>query len=96
MRFQPGQIIRHFKRDFINPIEMGNNKYLYKVLAIAKHTETGEPMLIYQGLYAPFEVYARPLEMAESLVDKEKYPEAKQEYRLEVYTTERMEEEYGF
>lgn len=95
-RFQPGQIIKHFKRDFLNPVEMGTNMYLYKVLAIGKHTETGEEMLVYQALYAPFETYIRPLAMAESPVNVEKYPKTKQEYRLEVYTTEKMEEEYGF
>lgn len=94
-RFQPGQIIRHFKRDFIDSTELAANVYVYKVLAIGKHTETGEEMLVYQALYSPFETYIRPLAMAEGPVDKEKYPNAKQERRLEIYTTEMMEEEYG-
>lgn len=94
-RFQPGQIIRHFKRDFCTPLEKSMNKYLYKVLALAKHTETGEEMLVYQAMYFPFEIYTRPLAMAEEPTDKVKYPYAKQEYRLAVYTFEGMEEEYG-
>ena len=94
-RFQPGQIIRHFKRDFISSEEISHNRYLYKVLGIGKHTETGEEMLVYQALYAPFETYIRPLVMAEGPVDKKKYPEDKQEHRLEICTTEMMEEEYG-
>ena len=94
-RLKPGQIIRHFKRDFLYPGEEKTNKYLYKVLALGQHTETGEDMLVYQALYAPFDVYVRPLSMALEPVDKEKYPEAIQEYRLVEYTTEMMEEEYG-
>lgn len=83
-RFQPGQIIRHFKRDFISEEERMQNNHLYQVLAIAINTETNEQMLVYQGLYHPFQVFVRPLEMALEKVDMEKYPDAKQEYRLEV------------
>lgn len=83
-KFRPGQIIRHFKRDFISEEEQKENKYLYQVIGIATHSETKEPMLIYQGLYYPFDMYARPLAMAEEKTDKTKYPDAKQEYRLEV------------
>lgn len=84
-KFKPGQLLRHFKRDFISEEERKQNKYLYQVIGIAIHSETKEPMLIYQGLYAPFEMYARPLAMAEEKTDKVKYPEAKQEYRLQIW-----------
>jgi hypothetical protein len=84
-RFKPGQVIRHFKRDFISEEERRQNKYLYQVIGIAIHSETKEPMLIYQGLYAPFEMYVRPLAMAEEKTDKVKYPEARQEYRLQIW-----------
>lgn len=87
-RFKPGQIIRHFKRDFVAPVSRATNLYLYQVIAIAQHTETGEPMLVYQALYHPFTIYTRPLAMAEEKVDKEKYPDAIQEYRLELYKEE--------
>ena len=55
-----GEVYKHFK---------GN---LYEVLAIAKHTETMEDMVVYQE-YDGENVYVRPLEMFMSKVDSEKY-----------------------
>lgn len=87
-KFKPGDIIRHFKRDDLYESEKVGNKYLYQVIGIAKHTETEELMLVYQALYHPFQMFTRPLSMAEEKVDKEKYPDAVQEYRLELYNKE--------
>lgn len=77
---QTGDIVQHFKREWVSA---DTSEYLYKVLAFASHTETGEKLVIYQGLYAPFKICARPYAMFMSEVDREKYPEIKQQYRFE-------------
>ena len=89
--FREGDIIRHFKRDMVSDEAKAQNMYLYKVLAIGMHTETGERMLIYQALYYPFGIFVRPLEMATEEVDIDKYPylrgiKNRQKHRLEKCT----------
>ena len=75
-----GDIVQHFKREWVSA---ETSEYLYKVLAFAQHTETGERLVIYQALYSPFKVCARPYAMFMSEVDREKYPDIKQQYRFE-------------
>ena len=47
---KPQEIYRHFK---------GN---CYQVITLARNVEDGEKMIVYQQLYAPFEICVRPLE----------------------------------
>ena len=75
-----GDIVRHFKREWVSE---NTSEYLYKVLAFAQHTGTGERLVIYQGLYAPFKICARPFAMFMSEVDHDKYPDVRQKYRFE-------------
>ena len=76
-----GDIVQHFKREWVSP---DTSEYLYKVLAVAHHTENGEKLMIYQALYAPFKICARPYDMFMSEVDRDKYPDIKQKYRFEL------------
>ena len=83
--FRIGDIVRHFKRE---NVDQSTAEYLYKIIAFARHSETGEKLVIYQGLYPPYKTCARPYEMFISKVDVDKYPDVKQEYRFEVIETE--------
>ena len=56
----------------------------YKVLLIARDSETGEDIVIYEALYGKHIIWARPYDMFISKVDHEKYPDCEQEYRFEL------------
>ncbi len=81
--FNPVDIVQHFKRELLSEEERSTNKYLYQIIGTAEHTETGEKLMIYQALYGDFQIYARPYDMFMEKVDREKYPDIRQEYRFE-------------
>ena len=71
-----GEIYRHF---------LGKR---YEVLCSARHTETEAELVIDQARYGERGMYARPLTMFLSPVDKEKYPDAAQVWRFELLKQE--------
>lgn len=75
-KIEIGKTYRHFK-----------NK-LYKVIDIVYDSESNndkeyKKVVIYQALYGDNLKWARPYDMFNSLVDKEKYPDVEQVYRFE-------------
>ena len=58
---KPGEFYRHFKDK------------LYQVLAVAKHTETGEQMVVYQALYGERGIWVRPACMWSEHIDRDGY-----------------------
>lgn len=69
---KPQEMYRHFK---------GN---IYQIRCLARHSETGEMMVVYQAMYDTFQIYVRPLDMFMEEVDRVKYPDVKQKYRFEL------------
>ncbi len=78
--FHQGDIVQHFKRETVDPT---TKKYLYEIVGTATHSETREQLMVYRALYDDLGLYVRPLDMFMSEVDREKYPDIKQQYRFE-------------
>ena len=59
----------------------------YMVIGVATHTDTNEKLVIYMDLESD-KTWARPYEEFLSKVDREKYPDAQQDYRFELVEVE--------
>ena len=56
----------------------------YKIVTVAKDSETQEDMVIYQGQYDNKPCWSRKIEDFFSKVDKNKYPDVEQEDRFQI------------
>ena len=72
-----GEVYRHFK---------GN---LYEVVTIAVHTETSDRLVVYKSVDTPGKVFARPVDMFLSDVDRLRYPFIKAKYRFTLVENEK-------
>lgn len=95
--FRQGDVVAHFKRGALSDeyLKRNPNKHLYRIVASSViNTETNEFMVIYQALYSPFLIFARPMDMATEKVDWNKYPdipyEKRQAYRLMRFPEEEL------
>lgn len=83
-KFRKYDIVRHFKYETLSESDKQSGLYIYQILEpIAIHTETNEMLIIYKSLHNG-QIFARPLKMFASPVDKSKYPDIMQEYRFEL------------
>lgn len=69
---QPQEVYRYFK---------GN---LYQIRCLAKDSETGETMVVYQAMYGDFQIYVSTLSSFMEEIDRQKYPDADGYYRFEL------------
>ncbi|MEG2311082.1 MAG: DUF1653 domain-containing protein [Bacilli bacterium] len=66
-----GKTYKHFKG------------HKYKVLMVARDSDSLADVVIYEALYGDHIIWARAYDMFVSCVDHDKYPEVKQIYRFE-------------
>lgn len=85
--FRPGDRVVHFKRALASPEELAAEPmlYFYEIVGVAINSETEEELMIYRALYGSGGLYARPLAMFLSEVDRARYPQARQRFRFEPF-----------
>ncbi len=81
-----GAVVRHFKYETLSEQEKAEKKYLYEIIGTARHTETDEELVIYRALYGEKNLWARPVSLFLSPVDKNKYPFINQQDRFELFS----------
>lgn len=70
----PGMVVMHFKGKFYR---------IEDICTDATNTGAGHTMVKYRQLYPPYDSFVREETEFCSKVDREKYPDAEQEYRME-------------
>ena len=81
-QFTAGTLVRHFKYWELPENERSRGDKQYVIIGNALHTETSEEVVVYREL-STGRMFVRPIESFYSEVDRDKYPDAKQQYRIE-------------
>ncbi|MBU5478848.1 DUF1653 domain-containing protein [Eubacterium sp. MSJ-13] len=66
-----GEFYRHFKGQ------------IYHIRALATNSVDNTPVVVYQAMYPPFKTWVSPFSTFLEKIDKEKYPDAVQNFRFE-------------
>ena len=72
-----GSVYKHFKGHIYKVIAIGYDSEKYD-----ENNKDNSRLAVYENIDTK-DVWIRPYDMFNSLVDKEKYPDVKQEYRFE-------------
>ena len=72
-----GSVYKHFKGHIYKVIAIGYDSEKYD-----ENNKDNSRLVVYENIDTK-DVWIRPYDMFNSLVDKEKYPDVKQEYRFE-------------
>lgn len=90
-KFNVGDKVQHFKRTLTDLTQPGidPNLYLYEIVEFAIDANNLETIVIYKALYkdknGEYVTWARPWFDFMEPVNKQNYPNCKQEYRFELY-----------
>jgi len=72
LEIKPGQLYKHYKGD------------TYKVIALAKHSETEEDLVVYERqtdlVHNGYKIWVRPLKMFQENIETENYKGPRFEY----------------
>lgn len=93
--FEVGDIVKHFKRELIPQRDRAHKpQYLYEIVSSCAHScdAFGSEYVVYRALYPPYDTFVRHKADFTSKVDREEYPDIKQEYRFEKLASENADE----
>ena len=82
-KIEIGKTYRHFKGHIYKVVNIGYDSENYD-----EQNPDNSRLVVYENVDTK-EVWIRPYDMFNSKVDKDKYPDVKQEYRFEVIEEER-------
>ena len=83
--FKPGDIVRRFKREYVNP---KTPRYLYRIEGTAYDADTKEEYMVYTAIYADGKTWIRKKTEFEKEVNHWLFPDIAQKYVFELASPE--------